>query len=68
LALFTVQTSTSGFSTEGFKSGALVDADFITYNGHLSSGEIVAPAPRPASFALVGSGLLSAAGLLRRKL
>lgn len=65
---FTVQSSTSGFANEGFRSGAVVDADFVTYNSHLSSGEIVAPTPEPASFALVGSGLLALAGMLRRKL
>jgi hypothetical protein len=64
---FTVQTSTPGFASQGFKAGAVVDADFVTYAGHMSSGEIVAPVPEPATFALVGSGLLAAAGFLRRK-
>jgi hypothetical protein len=65
---FTVQRSTAGFATEGFRSGAVVDGDFVTYNSQMSSGEIVAPVPEPATFALVGSGLLAVAGMLRRKL
>jgi hypothetical protein len=65
---FTVSSATSGFQSDGFRPGVTVDADFVTYNGHMSSGEIVAPVPEPASFALVGSGLLALAGMLRRKL
>lgn len=65
---FTVQTSTAGFASEGFTAGAVTDADFVTYNSQMSSGEIVAPVPEPASFALIGSGLLAVAGMLRRKL
>jgi len=65
---FTVQGSTPGFASQGFKSGAVVDTDFTTYNGHMSSGEIVAPVPEPATFALIGSGLLATAGFLRRKM
>ena len=65
---FTVTSSTPGFAGSGFKVGSVVDADFVTYNGHMSSGEIVAPVPEPATFAMVGSGLLALAGVLRRKL
>jgi hypothetical protein len=68
LGTFTVSSATSGFRSDGFKPGVTVDADFTTYRGHMSSGEIVAPVPEPASFALVGSGLLALAGMLRRKL
>jgi hypothetical protein len=63
---FTVTSSTSGFASTGFPVGSTSLADFITVNGVLSSGELL-PTPEPATFALVGSGLLAAAGLLRRK-
>ena len=64
---FTVTGATSGFASSGFPVGSTSVADFVTFNGSLSSGELV-PTPEPATFALVGSGLLAAAGFLRRKL
>jgi hypothetical protein len=71
IGYFVVTSATSGFASTGFPVGSTSLADFVTvaspyYNG-LSSGELV-PTPEPATFALVGSGLLAAAGLLRRKL
>ena len=66
---YNIATSTSGFINTGFSPGAIVDIDFVTYNGQLSSGQInpVSPTPEPSTIAMVGSGLLAAAGMLRRK-
>jgi hypothetical protein len=66
---YQITTSTQGFINTGFAPGAVVDIDFVTYNGSLSSGEINpgAPVPEPGTIAMVGSGLLAAAGMLRRK-
>ena len=64
---FTVTGATSGFASTGYPVGSTSIADFVTFNGMLSSGELL-PTPEPATFALVGSGLLAAAGFLRRKL
>lgn len=63
---FSVTSATSGFASTGFPVGSTALADFITVNGVLSSGELL-PTPEPATFALVGSGLLAAAGFLRRR-
>src|SRR5664279_2107914 len=67
---YKINTSTSGFINTGFSPGAIVDIDFVTYNGQLSSGEINpgVPTPEPGTIAMVGTGLLAAAGMLRRKL
>src|SRR5664279_4638865 len=67
---YKIATSTAGFVNTGFAPGAVVDIDFVTYNGQLSSGEInpSAPTPEPGTIAMVGTGLLAAAGMLRRKL
>src|SRR3974390_396177 len=35
--------------------------------GYLSSGEVVSPVPEPGTLALMGTGILGLAGLLRRK-
>ena len=69
IGTYTIAGSTSGFVQTGFPVGAVVDIDFVTYKGRLSSGEIIpdAPVPEPGTIALVGSGLLAAAGMLRRK-
>ena len=66
---FDVTGATPGFVDTGFPLGAMVDADLQIYSGRVSSGEIVAdPIPEPGTIAMVGSGLLIAAGVLRRKL
>ena len=67
---YQITSSTAGFINTGFAPGAVVDIDFVTYNGSLSSGEINpgSPTPEPGTIAMVGSGLLAAAGMLRRKL
>lgn len=51
----------------GYGVGAAIPFDFTTRSGDISSGELV-PTPEPGTIALVGSGLLAVAGLLRRKL
>jgi hypothetical protein len=65
---FTVTGATSGFANSGFPVGSVADADFVTYKGSLSSGELVPTVPEPGTIAMVGSGLLAMAGVLRRKL
>lgn len=68
---YDITGSTLGFAETGFPVGAQVLVDFtIQRNGTLSSGEIVpdSAVPEPGTIAMVGSGLLMAAGLLRRKL
>jgi|SRR5271165_6589393 len=64
----TVNSSSAGFQSTGFPKGAVVSADFVTYQGNLSSGELIPSVPEPGTIALVGSGLLALAGLLRRRL
>jgi PEP-CTERM motif len=62
-----ITSSTPGFVQTGFRANSSVDIDFVTYNGGLSSGEVLPSVPEPGTIALVGSGLLAAAGVLRRK-
>lgn len=64
---FLIQNSSPAFVNAGFPVGATTILDFTTFNGRISAGE-VAPVPEPATFAMVGSGLLALAGVLRRKL
>ena len=67
---YSITSATSGFSNAGFPVGAVTDLNFVTDNSGgitiLSDGEIPS-VPEPGTIALVGSGLLGAAGLLRRK-
>src|SRR5271165_6091286 len=63
-----ITSSSPGFQSTGFPKGAVVSADFVTYQGNLSSGELIPSVPEPGTIALVGSGLLALAGLLRRRL
>jgi hypothetical protein len=66
---YDITSSTSGFWNTGFATGSVVDIDFVTYKNQLSSGQINPLAvPEPGTIALVGSGLLAAAGMLRRKI
>ena len=65
---YDIISSTSGFWNTGFPTGAVVDIDFVTYKGQLSSGQLNPSVPEPGTMGLLGSGLLAAAGMLRRKL
>jgi PEP-CTERM motif len=71
LALFvgtlTINSSSPGFQSSGYPTGAVVNADFVTYKGNLSSGEITPSVPEPSSLALLGTGVLGLAGVIRRK-
>ena len=69
IGTYTVTSATWGFTSTGYPVGAVVDVDFTTYKGGVSAGEIIPdPVPEPGTFALVGSGLIALAGVLRRKL
>jgi hypothetical protein len=68
LGTYYVTSATSGFMATGFWVGSTAVADFQTINGAISSGEVVPTVPEPGTFAMVGSGLLALAGVLRRKL
>lgn len=65
---YTVTSATSGFMATGFWPGSVAEADFVTYKNGISSGELIPSVPEPGTIALVGSGLLAAAGMVRRKL
>ena len=69
---FTVTGATFGFVSSGFPVGGTSEADFTVYQGNLgaflSSGEIQPSVPEPGTIAMVGSGILTAAGFLRRRL
>jgi hypothetical protein len=58
-------TSVSGFSNE-FKLNGVYPIDLTLRNGIVSSGE-VPPVPEPGTLTLLGTGLIAAAGFLRRK-
>jgi hypothetical protein len=64
---FLVTNATSGFRYSGYQVGSVADADFLTYRGTFSAGELNPGVPEPGTIALVGSGLLAMAGFLRRK-
>lgn len=65
---YRVTSASAGFMGTGFWPGASAEADFVTYKNGISSGELIPSVPEPGTIALVGSGLLAAAGMLRRKL
>jgi hypothetical protein len=61
-----------GGNGHGFLSEMFINLSFdrnrLTWNGSVNSTDlIIKPAPEPSSLFLLGSGLLGAAGLLRRK-
>jgi len=64
-----ITSSTPGFASTGYAAGQTVGADVVVVGGHVSSGQIEtdSPVPEPGSLTLIGSGLLAAAGMLRRK-
>jgi PEP-CTERM motif len=57
--------SVTGFNNE-FVQGGSYHIDLSLFQGRVSSGEVVVP--EPGSLMLFGTGLLSMAGFLRRKL
>ena len=64
-----ITSSTPGFSSTGYMVGQTVGADLVVKAGAVSSGQLQTDAvPEPGTIAMVGSGLLMAAGALRRKL
>jgi hypothetical protein len=65
---YLVATASPGFVATGFRPNELATIDFNVLDGSLSSGELAPAVPEPGTIALVGSGLLAMAGLLRRKL
>jgi PEP-CTERM motif len=64
----TVTSATPGFQSTGFPTGAVVHADFVALNGKVSSGQILPAIPEPSSLALLGTGILGVAGMIRRKM
>jgi len=65
---YDITSSSWGFVQTGFPVGAVVDIDFVTYYGKISSGEVnPVSTPEPGSIALMGTGLLGLAGFLRRR-
>lgn len=66
---FLITSSTPGFASTGYAVGQTVGADISIVNAAISSGQIQTDAvPEPGTIAMVGSGLLAVAGVLRRKL
>jgi len=67
---FYIATSTPGFVSTGYAAGSTVGADIVVVSGHVSSGQIETDAtvPEPGTIAMVGSGILAIAGVLRRRL
>jgi len=66
-----IVSSTTGFATTGYAVGSTVGADLSIDNVHqrVSSGQIQTDAvPEPGTIAMLGSGLLAMAGVLRRRL
>jgi hypothetical protein len=68
---YSITSSTSLFSNAGYPVGRVVDLNFVIDNANgitiLSAGEIT-PVAEPRTLILMGSGLLSMAGIVRRKL
>ncbi|HZD33458.1 MAG TPA: PEP-CTERM sorting domain-containing protein [Candidatus Angelobacter sp.] len=65
---YLVTGATWGFVNTGYRVGELVVMDFAVLDGKLSSGELQPAVPEPGTIAMVGTGLLAIAGVLRRKL
>ncbi|HZM11017.1 MAG TPA: PEP-CTERM sorting domain-containing protein [Candidatus Limnocylindrales bacterium] len=63
-----ITSATAGFQSTGYPKGAVVNADFVTYQGNLSSGQLTPSVPEPSSLALLGTGVLGLAGLIRNKM
>lgn len=68
----TIVSSTPGFTHTGYTAGAVVTTHFVISGGKISVAEIETDTPpgvpEPGTMAMMGSGLLAVAGVLRRKL
>jgi hypothetical protein len=66
-----VSSATPGFASTGFPANSHEDISFSVYRGGVITQGSIQPdpaVPEPGTIGLIGSGLLVAAGMLRRKL
>lgn len=62
--------ATTEFAVDGFSTSSpprVIDFSLVSVNGPVSSGELNSALPEPSSLALLGTGVLGLAGVIRRK-